>query len=357
MARRALPAPERQNGLYRAPQTPEETILCELFADVLSLERVGVDENFFALGGHSLLAMGLVSRIRATLGTEIAMRTLFEAATVSELASKLGPETDPNRGFERVLPLRPRGTLRPLFCIHPAGGLSWCYAGLLRELHPERPIYGLQAAGIVAPALPPSSVEAIAKDYISALREIQPTGPYHLLGWSFGGLVAHAMACQLQHEGGAISLLTILDTFPPRLMDEKKIPTDHEWLAEFAQQIGLELPAPDDEPLDLLTLVEAARQAGYVLPGLDRDQAERMLGVLKTNAQLSQQFRPDRFQGDLLLFAATQGQSSSPEAWRAYVTGHVRVHEIDCKHADLTLPASIATIGRLLEQHLQALNP
>lgn len=122
-------------------------MLCELFAEVLHLPRVGIDDRFFDLGGHSLLAVHLMSRIREAMGAELSIGTLFEAPTVASLAERLESGTGTS-ALDVLLPLRTAGEETPLFCVHPAGGLSWCYAGLMSSLEADYPIYGLQARGI-----------------------------------------------------------------------------------------------------------------------------------------------------------------------------------------------------------------
>ncbi len=176
-------------------------------------------------------------------------------------------------------------------------------------------------------------------------------------GWSFGGTVAHAMACQLQQEGESVPFLTLLDTYPSSNRDASSLPTQQELLIVFAEQFGLELENLGTQPLDVLNVIEASRRAGHVLPGLDAEQAERMLGVIQHHTRLMVDFQPDRFEGDMLLFMATEDRDStpSPSTWKSYVTGDIAVHEIACRHADMSLPAPLSTIGRLVEQHLRSL--
>ena len=87
--RGALPTPDvtEQQAPYRAPRTPVEATLCTLFGDVLGVESVGVDDDFFALGGHSLMAMRLVSRMRAALDWTLPIRAVFDAPTPGALAT------------------------------------------------------------------------------------------------------------------------------------------------------------------------------------------------------------------------------------------------------------------------------
>ena len=146
--RKALPVPEFiASSSSRGPRTPQEELLCDLFTEVLSVPQIGIDDGFFDLGGHSLLAVQLMSRIKEALGIELNIGTLFAAPTVAGLAERLEVGNGQS-ALDVLLPLRASGNQLPLFCVHPAGGLSWCYAGLMKSLGTDYPIYGVQARGI-----------------------------------------------------------------------------------------------------------------------------------------------------------------------------------------------------------------
>jgi amino acid adenylation domain-containing protein len=332
------PEPAAATAARARPEllTPREEILIGLFAEVLGLPTVGADQDFFDLGGHSLLGVRLTSRIRSTLGVEVSLPDLLRARSVTGLLDWLARATggggdageDP---FALLLPLR-AGAGAPLFCVHPITGMSWCYVGLTRHLPSPGPsLYGVQARGLAAAEPLPAGIAEMAADYLDQLRLIQPTGPYRLLGWSFGGTVAHAMATLLQERGAAVSLLVLLDSYP--LGDAPEGYLEPASASELARR-------------HLTTEVAGA---------LDPDRLARIEAVTANNLRLAGQFVPKTFDGDLLFVAAEADSRPpwlAPDLWQRHVTGATTVHTIPHGHFDLMCPAAQAELASILEPWL-----
>ncbi|WP_169812539.1 non-ribosomal peptide synthetase [Nocardia acidivorans] len=361
--RAALPEPELLAASdYRAPGTMAEELICAAFAATLGLDRVGVDDGFFELGGNSLLATRLVADIRERCGVELPMQALFLDPTPAGLAARVGePGTGSRVAVEAtlrpLLPIRENGSLPPLFCVHSAGGVAWSYTGLLPHIEPERPLYGLQLPHLSERVTDLDTVEQVADRYIRELRGVQPHGPYHLLGWSLGGLIAYAMAARLRAAGETVGLLALLDSRvlagEPRVAD----PSAGELLAALlgdASLAAMEITAE--------RAAELLRERQGPFGALDAEHVERLYAGYLAGTAMGYRFRPGRYDGDLLYFTATEpdapaaGGPPAPiagaEPWRALVGGTVREHFVACAHMDMGSPGALAEVGPVLRDHL-----
>jgi thioesterase domain-containing protein len=278
----------------------------------------------------------------------VAIRSLFEAPTVAALAQFISAGMASRSDFDTILPIRATGDAAPLFCIHPAGGFSWPYARFLRHIPPAHPIYGLQARNLSQRDRYPDTIEDMAADYLNLIRGIQPFGPYNLLGWSFGGLVAHAIATQLQAAGEEVALLALLDSYP---LEQSSTPSTNA-TTEPADEILFAGVA--DEALR--NMLELLRHEGHINAALGDDHFDAIMGSFENSTRLMRRFSPQRYRGDLLLFVATEGNPKPPpiETWRPYVDGRVHVHLVDCTHETMLEPHAVAEIGATLAHELAA---
>ncbi|MFR9749971.1 amino acid adenylation domain-containing protein [Nocardia sp. 004] len=347
---------------YRAPSTPTEAVLCEAFAAVLGVESVGADDGFFELGGNSLLATKVVTQVREA-GIDLPVQLMFGEATPAAIAVRLdGTDTHPGAAvaamLQPVLPIRPSAQTdqAPVFCVHPAIGLAWCYSGLLAHLAPDRPVYGLQAPHVAGDDGYESIAEA-ASHYVATIKAIQPEGPYHLLGWSLGGLIAHEIAVQLQHAGAQVALLAMMDSY--RLSDElldRATPRLSEIIGEFGSaELGEEI----DPELSLLDAAELLRAQSGPFAALTVEHLERLYAGYTNGTVLAHSFQPRVFEGDLLFFTAGADEINRAasdrcaDAWQPFVAGTIHDYEVRCAHSEMTTPEALAVIGPVLREWLE----
>jgi acyl carrier protein len=196
---------------YVAPQNKLERQLVEIWRTVLRQDRVGIRDNFVELGGHSLSAARVAMEIDKLLGCNLPISTLFRLPTIESLARYL-TQGDSAPPFSSLVPLQPVGSKPPLFIVHGWGGDVYFFHELAKLL-PNQPAYGLQAVGLDGKVPRHVSVEEMAAHYVKEIRVFQPEGPYFLVGYSLGSLIAFEMGRQLYQLGQSVAFLGLLD--PP----------------------------------------------------------------------------------------------------------------------------------------------
>ncbi|CAM3698150.1 amino acid adenylation domain-containing protein [Kibdelosporangium persicum] len=352
--RAALPAPPTATVTGRAPVTPHEEMLVSLFAEVLGLPGVAVDQGFFELGGHSLLAARLVTRIKAVLGHELPVRAVFESPTVAELAQRLGVG-DKREAMDALLPLRSTGNRPPLFCMPPASGMSWPYASLLPHIDADIPVYGLQSPGMTGDR--PESVAVLAREYVDRIVEIQPHGPYYLLGWSFGGQLAQAMAGELERRGERIALLALLDAYPPDPGERPELDrelSDEDMNLMYQGMLALFDIEHTDGPLTHETVVDLLREHNTALAGLTEDEVRVLVANTLHNNYIGAYAEHGMVTCDAVVITAADaaGGPAAAGRWKSCVAGELRVFPVSGAHTDLMRTETLAEIGPILSAEI-----
>ncbi|MEM7593941.1 MAG: amino acid adenylation domain-containing protein, partial [Cyanobacteria bacterium P01_A01_bin.83] len=212
--RRALPIPsntrQEPSSTFVSPQDELEFHLTKIWSQVLGIEPIGIRDNFFDLGGNSLQAVVLFAQIEKQFGKSLPLATLFQSATIAEIAQIIRSQ-EWLAPWSSLVPIQPNGNKPPLFYIHAGGGNLLIYRDSALALGSDQPVYGLQPRGLDGRYMPFNRIEDMAAHYLAQIRKLQPDGPYFLAGLSSGGNIAWEIAQLLQAQGQEVALLALFD--------------------------------------------------------------------------------------------------------------------------------------------------
>ncbi|HEY0604178.1 MAG TPA: thioesterase domain-containing protein, partial [Herpetosiphonaceae bacterium] len=364
--RKALPAPEARvepSADRVLPRTPLEEAIAGVWTRVLGRESIGVHDDFFALGGHSLLVVRVMAELRQQFGRALPLATLLQSPTIAQLAAQL-EQSASVPAWSPLVPLQSRGERQPFFCVHPIGGTVFCYADLARALGPDQPFYGLQARGLEVDQHPYRSIPELAADYITAIRQVQPHGPYLLGGWSFGGLVAFEIASQLQRQGEEIRRVVLIDSAVPP--SDQAPPDEAVLLAQFAHDLGGLLGTPVViDPADLASLtpderlsyiLEHARRQQALPPDITFEQFRRLADVFASHLSAMQAYQPPLTSLPLALVEAAHpagidAHTSLAESWQPF-GNVVAQHAVPGTHYSLLHQPRLQAVATWLSEQL-----
>lgn len=384
-----LPLPTLTAGDGRRPRGPQEEAVCAVFAQVLGLETVGADENFFALGGHSLVAMRAVTLLSERLGRRVGVAALLAAPTPAGLVAELDGDHDPFAVVLRLGGQVGRGRA-PIFCVHPMLGLGWTFSALAARLGSSSgraaapAAYALQSPALRDPDAAPASLAALGAQLVDAALaaaaaagdDVTQTG-CHVIGWSFGGHLAHVMTAQLEARGIVVRSLTLLDPGAPtprsqddassagddgpdRDDDDAAPDADLQAVLAFLLAAGLRdvpewltTPYDPEETLDFLTDGTGA------FSGLGEEDLETFRRVHALNGRLLRDASYTPVAAPTTLVTSTvedpdapvdtpAGRAATAQAWRELSTGGVAEHLLDVPHHLLTSPYAAERIAPLV---------
>lgn len=363
------PPVERQVARNGPPSSREHaaTVVAELWRDLLGVENVRPDDDFFDLGGHSLVAVRFVSRLERELGVRLSLSALFDARTPKAIGELVTRVATPR--WTSLVAVQADGTRPPFYCVHPLGGEVLGYRRLAAAIGSDQPFWGFRSRGHEGEFEPIDTIEGQASLYVTDLLAKDPDGPYYLGGYSHGGRVAFEMSRQLQAQGKRVALLAIIDTWPQQgtLQSLEQVGA---WIRNVPGWVRHEVAKNE--------LWRSRRELSRSLTRLRRIATDALRGrasrpdiaeemdvahlpdhirrTIQANFSAFTSYVPGPYQGSAVLLRATAQPLASPATrdlgWGAYVKGELRVRDLRGTHRMLTKDPLVRTLGTVLREEL-----
>ncbi len=349
-----------------------EGTLAAWWQELLGVEDVGLDDDFFALGGHSLVGVRLFTKIKRTYQVDLELAVLFEARTVRQLADVIRkskqPANDEQKTWSTLVPIQPNGSRIPFFCVHGVGGGVLNYEPMAKALGPDQPFYAFRSLLLAQEDIRETSIEELASTYIKEMRLLFPQGPYLIGGGSFGGIVAFEMAQQLYAQGGEPALLVLFDTSAPGSVQHVGAT---EKLRGFWQRLRDQGAAYLVRKVALKgdhwrqQFVKRGQDAAcfcYRLAGWDLPVGLRYYQVQKAHWRATMRYKIQPYPGKIALMRAVDrgylgmellGTHEDPVlGWRNLARGGLEIHDVPGEHGNVLNEPHVRTVAEELERIL-----
>ena len=376
--RRALPAPSQdvasRESSYVAPRTECETILVNIWEEILDVQQIGVHDNFFTLGGHSLLATRVFAQIDKQIMPGLPITLLFQYPTVGQLAEVIERQR-PSEAWSALVPIKEGGNRPPFYCVHGGAGHVFNYQKLADHLADDQPFYGVQPPSWTGHRVEPPKVEELAAKYVAEIRQFQPVGPYYLGGFCFGGMVVYEMARLLQEAGQDVALLALIE--PSALGNRKALFIRQP--SQAGPQVG-EMPLYGFDQHVPSSFMGKIRRAGYGFLRRSRRRLMRTQRQLKrfvfglyiaTGAPILRQhrdyylmefvtgksrrrYRPDgTFAGQIDMFMIRRGRFLNQTlGWDKVATGGIQMCQFPTDHIGVIKEPYVKEVAAALQTRL-----
>jgi acetoacetyl-CoA synthetase len=326
-----------------------EDRLRAIWERVLGFRDVDADDSFFNLGGSSIMALRLCREINDQLGVTIGPWVLFHAPTLRALTLALDTK---GSALSPIVPLRPDGSGYPVLLVAGMYGDLMELRSLFGKIRCVRPLYGVRARGLAPGESPHASVEEMADDYLEHLRRLQPSGPYSLIGYSFGGLVAFEMACRLREANDEVEFLGLIDTD----VHEGCLGVGERlrfWAMRPLRYGRVIAGAPLTTVPELFNRYLRARFGKMTTRGgINFAMPPLLLHLAKMHQRAFARYRPRPYDGSVTIFRAVNRWPRYCDplpVWRSLVSGRVFVRNIPGLHHEVVQEPAVSALAGDLE--------
>ena len=295
------------------------------------------------------------------MGVSLPFPTIFQAPTIAKLARRMRRQKTNDAPDSLLIPIQPQGSKPRLFCIHPDHGLVLFYHELAKQLGPQQPVFGLQAAGLTESQLPEIKIETMAARYLQEIQVLQPEGPYFLAGYSLGGVIAYEMARQLHTQGQTVGFLGLLDTYAPKAFQQNLI--EKSPLQRATGHLSILKSLASKDKWDYLK--QKAHEAVYgkkddwqkvseeLKESLSPEKIEALQRMVIAHEQANFAYSPQPYWGKTTLFRAAEldvFEFYDPHLWWTdFCVGGLEIQDVPGSHWTMMTMPQVQTLARTMQ--------